>query len=57
MIYPGYKEFIPKNNKWNKYIKSKTFKSFWIPQKPPNSELLEYLKHYFKSTYQCSREK
>ena len=23
MIYSIYKEFIPKNNKWNKYIKSK----------------------------------
>ena len=23
MIYNVYKEFIPKNNKWNKYIKSK----------------------------------
>jgi len=38
-IYQVYKEFVPKNNKWNKYIKSS--------KKPPNSELLEYLKNYF----------
>lgn len=38
-IYQVYKEFVPKNNKWNKYIKS--------IKKPPNSELLEYLKNYF----------
>jgi hypothetical protein len=39
-IYQVYKEFVPKNNKWNKYIKSS--------KKSPNSELLEYLKNYFK---------
>lgn len=40
MIYSIYKEFIPKNNKWNKYIKSST--------KEPDKELVEYLKSYFK---------
>lgn len=39
-IYQVYKEFVPKNNKWNKYVKSS--------KKSPNSELLEYLKNYFK---------
>ena len=35
MIYNVYKEFIPKNNKWNKYIKSKT--------KQPSKELIDHL--------------
>jgi Leucine-rich repeat (LRR) protein len=35
-IYSIYKEFIPKNNKWNKYIKS----SF----KQPNKDLVDYIK-------------
>ena len=35
MIYNVYKEFIPKNNKWNKYIKSKA--------KQPSKELLDHL--------------
>jgi len=39
-IYQIYKEFIPKNNKWNKYIKSKT--------KEPNKDLVTQLKDYFK---------
>jgi hypothetical protein len=39
-IYQVYKEFIPKNNKWNKYIKPN--------KKSPNKDLLEYLKNYFK---------
>ena len=40
MIYNIYKEYIPKNNKWNKYIKSKA--------KPVNKDLVEHLKTYFK---------
>ncbi len=39
-IYSIYKEYIPKNNKWSKYIKS--------TKKPRNKELIEYLKDYFK---------
>ncbi|MDB4378259.1 hypothetical protein N9Z41_00675 [bacterium] len=40
MIYNIYKEFIPKNNKWNKYIKSKN--------KEPNKDLVIQLKDHFK---------
>tara|TARA_B110000503_G_scaffold5918_1_gene8132 strand:- start:137 stop:550 length:414 start_codon:yes stop_codon:yes gene_type:complete len=40
MIYNVYKEFIPKNNKWNKYIKSKS--------KEPNKELIEHLRDHLK---------
>ena len=43
MIYNVYKEFIPKNNKWNKYIKSKT--------KQPSKELLDHLAKY----WECSK--
>lgn len=39
MIYNVYKEFIPKNNKWNKYIKSSN--------KEPNKELVSILKDHF----------
>lgn len=39
-IYNIYKEFIPKNNKWSKYIKSKT--------KQPNKDLVNYIKNYFE---------
>lgn len=39
-IYSIYKEFVPKNNKWNKYIKSTL--------KQRNKELTEYLKDYFQ---------
>ena len=39
-IYSIYKEFVPKNNKWNKYIKSTL--------KQRNKELIEYLKDYFQ---------
>ena len=42
-IYSVYREFIPKNNKWNKYIKSTI--------KQRNSELLEYLSQY----WECSK--
>jgi len=39
MIYNVYREFIPKNNKWNKYIKS--------TNKEPNKELVLILKDHF----------
>ena len=39
-IYNIYKEFIPKNSKWNKYVKSKI--------KEPNKELINQLKDHFK---------
>ncbi len=41
-IYSIYKEYIPKNNKWNKYIKSKI--------KEPNQDLIKQIKKY----YECS---
>ena len=39
-IYSIYREYIPKNNKWSKYIKS--------TKKPHNKELIEYLVNYFQ---------
>ena len=42
-IYNIYKEFIPKNKKWNKYIKSNI--------KQHNIELLDYLSKY----WECSK--
>tara|TARA_Y100000592_G_scaffold98596_1_gene172127 strand:- start:653 stop:1063 length:411 start_codon:yes stop_codon:yes gene_type:complete len=42
-IYTVYREFIPKNNKWNKYIKSNV--------KQHKTELLKYLAHY----WECSQ--
>lgn len=39
-IYSIYKEYIPKNNKWNKYIKSSN--------KEPNKDLINHLKDHFK---------
>tara|TARA_R110000751_G_scaffold154695_3_gene259818 strand:+ start:853 stop:1269 length:417 start_codon:yes stop_codon:yes gene_type:complete len=39
-IYSIYKEFIPKNNKWSKYIKSTT--------KTKSKELISYLKDYWE---------
>ena len=39
-IYSIYREYIPKNNKWSKYVKSST--------KDPDKDLVEYLKNYFK---------
>ena len=48
MIYNVYKEFIPKNNKWNKYIKSKT--------KEPNKELIEHLRDYLKCSSKEAKE-
>ena len=43
-IYSIYKEFIPKNNKWSKYIKSTT--------KTKSKELISYLKDY----WECSNK-
>jgi len=42
-IYTIYREYIPKNNKWNKYIKSNV--------KQPKTELLEKLSNLWK----CSK--
>jgi len=39
-IYSIYREYIPRNNKWSKYIKSSI--------KDPDKDLVEYLKNYFK---------
>ena len=38
-IYSIYKEYIPKNNKWSKYVKSS--------KKPHNKELIDYLASYW----------
>jgi len=48
MIYSIYKEFIPKNNKWNKYIKSKT--------KQPNKDLVNHIKDYFECSSKEAKE-
>ena len=48
MIYNIYKEFIPKNNKWNKYIKSKN--------KEPNKDLVINIKNYFKCSAKEAKE-
>ena len=42
MIYNIYREFIPKNNKWSKYVKSKV--------KQPNTDLVNHI----KDNFQCS---
>ena len=42
-IYSIYREFIPKNNKWNKYVKSNI--------KKRNNELLDHLSNY----WECSK--
>ena len=47
-IYNIYKEFIPKNNKWNKYIKSKV--------KQPNKDLVNYIKNYFECSSKEAKE-
>jgi len=47
-IYSIYKEFIPKNNKWNKYIKSKV--------KQPNKDLVDHVKNYFECSSKESKE-
>ena len=43
-IYNIYREFIPKNNKWNKYIKSSI--------KQPNNDLVKIITNY----YTCSQK-
>ena len=48
MIYSIYKEFIPKNNKWNKYIKSKV--------KQPNKDLINHIKDYFECSSKEAKE-
>jgi hypothetical protein len=48
MIYNVYKEFIPKNTKWNKYIKSKN--------KEPNKELVIHLRDHLKCSSRESKE-
>ena len=48
MIYSIYKEFIPKNNKWNKYIKSKV--------KQPNKDLVNYIKDHFECSSKEAKE-
>ena len=48
MIYSIYKEFIPKNNKWNKYIKSKV--------KEPNKDLVDHIKDYFECSSKEAKE-
>jgi hypothetical protein len=47
-IYSIYREFIPKNNKWNKYIKSKT--------KQRNKQLIEYLSSYWECSQTESKD-
>ena len=39
-IYSIYREYIPKNNKWSKYVKSTV--------KPRNKDLIQYLTNYFQ---------
>jgi len=48
MIYNIYKEFIPKNNKWSKYIKSKV--------KQSNKDLIDHIKDYFNCSSKESKE-
>ena len=48
MIYSIYKEFIPKNNKWSKYIKSKG--------KQPNKDLIFHIKDYFECSSKEAKE-
>ena len=48
MIYSIYKEFIPKNNKWSKYIKSKV--------KQPNKDLTFHIKDYFECSSKEAKE-
>jgi type I restriction-modification system DNA methylase subunit len=48
MIYNIYKEFIPKNNKWSKYVKSKI--------KQPNRDLIDHIKDYFQCSSKEAKE-
>ena len=47
-IYSVYKEFIPKNSKWNKYIKSKV--------KQPNTDLANHIKDNFQCSIKEAKE-
>ena len=47
-IYSIYREYIPKNNKWNKYIKSSI--------KQPNKDLVEYIKNYYECSVREAKE-
>ena len=47
-IYNIYKEYIPTNQKWNKYIKSKTKKA--------NPELIVYLRNYWECSSKETKE-
>lgn len=47
-IYSIYKEFIPKNNRWNKYIKSKV--------KQPNIDLVNHIKDNFQCSIKEAKE-
>ena len=48
MIYNIYREFIPKNNKWSKYVKSKV--------KQSNKDLIDHIKDYFQCSSKESKE-
>ena len=48
MIYSIYREFIPKNNKWSKYVKSKV--------KQPNKDLTTHIKEHFQCSLKESKE-
>ena len=48
MIYSIYREFIPKNNKWSKYVKSKV--------KQPNKDLINHIKDHFECSSKEANE-
>ena len=48
MIYNVYREFVPKNNKWSKYIKSKV--------KQPNKDLVNHIKDNFQCSIKEAKE-
>jgi hypothetical protein len=47
-IYSVYREYIPKNNKWSKYIKSKV--------KQSNKDLVEHLSSYWECSSKETKE-
>ncbi len=47
-IYSIYKEYIPKNNKWNKYIKSSV--------KQPNIDLVKIISDYYTCSQREAKE-
>ena len=47
-IYNIYREFIPKNNKWNKYIKSSV--------KQPNIDLVKIISDYYTCSQKAAKE-